>query len=338
MRQIARFLPDGFTIAILGAVTLSLVLPCRGESARWVANASQFAIALLFFLQGARLSRAAVLAGILHWRLHMLIFGTTFIAFPLFGMLLSPLSGTVLLPSLYAGLLFLCVLPSTVQASVVFTSIAGGNVAAALCSASLSTMLGMVLTPLLVGLLLQAHGGVSLNGMGSIALHILLPFLAGQAVQHWIAGWMKRHSAIVGLADRGSVLLMVYGAFSAATLSGMWSRIPPSSLVVLALVDGVLLAAILTFTAFASQRCGLPREDRIAIMFCGAQKSLVTGVPMANALFGSASLGMIVLPLMIYHQMQFMTCAALSRRFVAAQPVGLAEQTPVSAPSLAGRG
>lgn len=330
MRKLSRLLPDSFTLAILGAVVLSLVLPCRGESAGWVANGSEIAIALLFFLQGARLSRPAVLAGILHWRLHLIIFAATFVIFPLLGLALSPLSGTLLLPSLYTGLIFLCTLPSTVQASVVFTSIAGGNVAVALCSASLSSIIGMLLTPLLVGLLLQAHGTVSLNGLGSIMLHLLLPFLAGQMLQSRIETWMQRHKQAVGLVDRASILLMVYGAFSAATLSGAWSRIPPSSLLVLAVVDGALLAIMLAGTAFAARRFGLSRDDEIAIVFCGSKKSLVTGIPMANALFAGASLGLVVLPLMIFHQMQFMACATLARRYARADRPGT-QPVPVRA-------
>ena len=315
MNRIFRLVPDSFTLAIVAAVVLSLALPCSGESAHWVAIGSEIAIALLFFLQGARLSRQAVLAGILHWRLHLIIMAATFVVFPLLGLALSPLSGWLLAPSLYAGLVFLCTLPSTVQASVVFTSIAGGNVAAALCAASLSSMIGMVLTPLLVGLLLQAHGAGSLNGLGSIALHLLLPFLAGQLLQSRIDAWMKRHDRVVRLVDRGSVLLMVYGAFSAATLSGAWSRIPASSLLVLAIIDAALLATMLASTAFAARRFGLSREDEIAIVFCGSKKSLVTGIPMANALFAGASIGLVVLPLMIFHQLQLMACAALARRY-----------------------
>ncbi|HKD75625.1 MAG TPA: bile acid:sodium symporter, partial [Ktedonobacterales bacterium] len=277
MNRISRLVPDSFTLAIVAAVALSLVLPCSGESALWVAVGSEIAIALLFFLQGARLSRQAVVAGLLHWRLHLIIMAATFIVFLLLGLALNPLSGWLLTPSLYAGILFLCTLPSTVQASVVFTSIAGGNVAAALCAASLSSMIGMVLTPLLVSLLLRTHGGGSLHGLGSIALHLLLPFLAGQLLQSRISDWMKRHDHVVSLVDRGSVLLMVYGAFSAATLSGAWSRIPAFSLFVLAIINAALLATMLASTTFSARRFGLSREDEIAIVFCGSKKSLVTG-------------------------------------------------------------
>src|SRR6185436_10974376 len=175
--------------SILAVVTLGAVLPCSGEAARGVGIASKVAIGLLFFLQGARLSRAAVLAGILHWRLHLLIFTSTFIVFPLLGLALQPVSGTLIAPPLYVGLLFLCTLPSTVQASVIFTSVAGGNVAAALCSASLSSIIGMALTPLLIGLLLHAQGESSLSGVASIALQVLLPFVAGQGAQRWLEPW-----------------------------------------------------------------------------------------------------------------------------------------------------
>jgi solute carrier family 10 (sodium/bile acid cotransporter), member 7 len=328
MGPFLRFRLDGFTLAILGVAVLALVVPCRGEGARLVGIGSEVAIALLFFLQGARLSRPAVLAGILHWRLHLVVAAATFGLFPLLGLALAPLSGTLLPRELYLGVLFLCTLPSAVQASVVFTSIAGGNVAAALCSASLSSLLGMVLTPLLALALLGDGGGLSLNGVGIIATHLLLPFLAGQAVQPWIEGLMARRRFLVGLVDRASVLLMVYGALSAGTVSGVWSRLPAASLLVVALVAAGLVATVLAATTFAARRLGFSRADEIAIVFCGSKKSLVTGIPMATALFAGASLGVLVLPLMIFHQMQLMACATLARRYA----LGQAEREVPAAP------
>jgi solute carrier family 10 (sodium/bile acid cotransporter), member 7 len=315
MRKLFQSLPDGFTLSILAIVIIGAFFPCRGEFARWVGIASKIAISLLFFLQGARLSRTAVLAGILHWRLHLQIFSSTFIVFPLLGLALQPISGTVIAPPLYVGLLFLCTLPSTVQASVIFTSVAGGNVAAALCSASLSSIIGMALTPLLIGLLLHAHGESSLNGVVSIALQVLVPFVLGQIAQRQLEPWMKRNQKTVRRVDLGSVLLMVYGAISAATLSGMWRLLPVTSFLVLVAVDGVLLAVILSTNVFAARRLGFAREDEIAVAFCGTQKSLIMGIPMANALFAGTTLGFAVLPMIVYHQMQFMTCAALARRY-----------------------
>jgi len=317
MRNLTRFLPDTFTLSILGVVIFGAFFPCSGEVARWVGIASKIAIGLLFFLQGARLSRAAVLAGILHWRLHLMIFASTFVAFPLLGLALGPVSGPLIAGPLYVGVLFLCCLPSTVQASVIFTSIAGGNVAAALCSASLSSIIGVVLTPLLVGLLLHAHGESSVNGVFSIALQLLPPFVLGQVLQRWLEPWMKRNQKAVRRVDLGSVLLMVYGAISAATLSGMWRLLPVQSFLALVLVDGVLLGVMLSFNVFASRRLRFTHEDQIPIAFCGTQKSLIMGIPMANALFAGSTLGFVVLPMIVYHQMQFMACATLARRFAA---------------------
>jgi len=317
MRKVFRLLPDSFTAAIIAVAVLAVILPCSGDSARWIGIGSEVAIAVLFFLQGARLSRSAVLGAALHWRLHGVILAATFLVFPVLGLALSPLAGTMLAQPLYVGLLFLCALPSAVQASVVFTSIAGGNVAAALCSASLSSILGIVLTPLLVGVLLHVHGEGAVNGIGSIAARLLLPFLAGQILQATLDDWMRHHRKLVRTVDHVSVLLMVYAVISAATLSGMWSRLPAWDLLVLVLIDAGLLLTMLGITAFAARRLGLSREDEIAIVFCGSKKSLVTGIPMANALFPGPTLGLVVLPLMIFHQLQLMACATLAQRYAA---------------------
>jgi sodium/bile acid cotransporter 7 len=320
MRGLGRFLPDRFALSIVGVVMLGAFLPVQGNAAVWVGIASQVAMALLFFLQGVRLSRQAVLAGILHWRLHLTIFAATFVVFPLLGLALAPLSGPVLAPPIYLGLLFLCCLPSAVQSSVIFTSIAGGNVAAALCSASLSSILGMVLTPLLVGVLLHTQGEAPQGGVVKLIGLLLLPFVAGQALQHWLVPLIKQHQAWSRRLDLGSALLVVYAAISAATLSGMWSRLPLESFAVLVAVDAALMAVMLAANTVAARRLGFAREDRIAIVLCGSQKGLVTGIAMANALFAPATVGFVVLPLMIFHQMQFMVCAALAQRFAKATP------------------
>jgi solute carrier family 10 (sodium/bile acid cotransporter), member 7 len=331
MSIFSRFRPDEFTIAMLVTVVLAFLLPCRGTSAGLFEGLAGIAIALLFFLQGARLSRATIVAGALHWRLHLVVFAATFLLFPIVGLALRPLSGTLLTPPLYLGLLFLCTLPSTVQASVAFTSIAGGNVAAALCSASTSSLLGMFLTPLLAGLALKTSGGFSLNALRSVGLEMFVPFIAGHLLQPWIGSWVRQQRKALGAVDRGSVLLVVYTVFSGATLSGIWHQLAFGPLIVLFLVAGAMLGLMLAITAFAARRLGFSREDEIAIMFCGSKKSLVAGIPMANVLFAGQALGLIVLPLMIFHQIQLMACSALARHYASAsipafEPKGVGEQ------------
>ena len=331
MSIFSRFRPDEFTIAMLVTVVLAFLLPCRGTSAELFEGLAGIAIALLFFLQGARLSRATIVAGALHWRLHLVVFAATFLMFPIVGLALRPLSGTLLTPPLYLGLLFLCTLPSTVQASVAFTSIAGGNVAAALCSASTSSLIGMFLTPLLAGLALKTSGGFSLNALRSVGLEMFVPFIAGHLLQPWIGSWVRQQRKALGGVDRGSVLLVVYTVFSGATLSGIWHQLAFGPLIVLFLVAGAMLGLMLAITALAARRLGFSREDEIAIMFCGSKKSLVAGIPMANVLFAGQALGLIVLPLMIFHQIQLMACSALARHYASAsipafEPKGVGEQ------------
>jgi sodium/bile acid cotransporter 7 len=311
MSALSRFRPDEFTIAMLATVMLAFLLPCRGTSAGIFGDLAAVAIGLLFFFQGARLSRAAIIAGALNWRLHLVIFAASFVLFPVVGLALRPLSAILLTPPLYLGLLFLCTLPSTVQ-----DSIAGGNVAAALCSASASSIFGMFLTPLLAGLVLHAHGALSLDALRSIGLEMVLPFIAGQLLQPWIGSWVQaRRRALSVVVDRGSVLLVVYTVFSAATLSGIWHQLAFGPLMALFAAAGSLLALMLAITALAGRGLGFSRENQIVIIFCGSKKSLVAGIPMANLLFAGHALGLIVLPLMVFYQIQVMACAELARRY-----------------------
>ncbi|HEY9132447.1 MAG TPA: bile acid:sodium symporter family protein, partial [Dyella sp.] len=236
--------------------------------------------------------------------------------FPLFGLLLKPLLAPLVTPALYLGVLFLCTLPSTVQSSIAFTSMARGNIPAAICSASASSLLGIVLTPLLVGVVLQAHGGaMHWSAVGDIVLQLLVPFVAGQVAQRWIGRWVDRNRAMLGFVDQGSILLVVYTAFSAAVLQGLWKQTPLPVLGGLVVVNAILLAVALLTTRYGSRALGFGREDEITIVFCGSKKSLASGVPMAKVLFASQPLGAIVLPLMLFHQIQLMTCAVLARRY-----------------------
>jgi len=317
---LSTFRPDNFTLAIVGAVGLASLLPAGGVAADAVHVATVLAIALLFFLHGARLSREAVLSGALHWRLHLLVLCSTFVLFPLLGVAARYAFASVLPDSLLVGLLFLCLLPSTVQSSIAFTSIAHGNVAAAVCSASLSNLICIFLTPALVALLMNLKGGVSPGAVGAIILQLLLPFLAGHFLRPWVGAFVARHRAAVGFVDRGSILLVVYLAFSEAVANGIWNVVGLGDLVKLLVVCAVLLAIVLATTTVVARQLGFERADEIAIVFCGSKKSLASGVPMAGVLFPLAQVGMAVLPLMLFHQIQLLACAALARRYASSRP------------------
>jgi sodium/bile acid cotransporter 7 len=315
-----RRLPiDPFTAALLGTVLLASLLPCRGEAAVGFDRATDAAIMLLFFLHGAKLSRAAVVQGATHWRLHLTVLASTFVLFPLLGLVLKPMVHGLLTPSLMLGVLFVCTLPSTVQSSIAFTSMAGGNVPAAVVSASMSNLLGMVITPLLVSLLIAAHGdagGISLQGVWDIVQLLLLPFALGHALRPWIAHWVDRHRPLLRYTDQGTILLVVYTAFSAALVEGLWHSTPPLALLATLGVDALLLGLAMGVIWIASRWLGFSRADRITIFFCGSKKSLASGIPMAKILFVGqvGGLGALVLPLMIFHQLQLMVCAVIAQR------------------------
>lgn len=311
-----RWLPDPFILALLAAVAVASLLPCRGAVATGFGWLTAAAIALLFFMHGVRLSREAVTAGMRHWRLHLTILAVSFGLFPLVGLgLYAALPGLMPRP-LWLGVLFVCILPSTVQSSIAFTSIARGNVSAAVCAAAASNLIGMALTPLLAGLILQLHGGgPTLGQVGKILVQLLLPFAAGQLLRPRLGAWAERNRRLVAISDRGSILLVVYTSFSAAVVQGVWAQLPPARLLVLALVLAAILAVALLVTTFGARLMGFSKEDEIAIVFCGSKKSLASGVPMANVLFAGPAVGLTVLPLMIFHQIQLMVCAALARRY-----------------------
>ena len=313
----SRFLPDNFTLALLSTVLLATLLPASGRAAQFFDGLTTLAIALLFFLHGAKLSREAIVNGITHWRLHLLVFCATFVLFPLLGLALKPVLAPLVTPALYVGVLYLCVLPATVQSAIAFTSLARGNVPAAVCSASASTLLGVFVTPLLVNVIVLPHGGagVSLDSVGRILLQLMLPFVAGHLLRPWIGDFVRRNAAVLKFVDQGSILLVVYTAFSAAVIEGLWKQVPLEALGGLLVVCAVLLALALTLTTLAARKLGFDKADEITIVFCGSKKSLASGVPMAKVLFPASQVGAIVLPLMLFHQIQLMVCAVLAQRY-----------------------
>ena len=319
----SRFLPDNFTLALLTTVALASVQPAAGGVARFFEGLTVAAVGLLFFLHGAKLSRQAIVAGLSHWRLHLVVVASTFVLFPLLGWVLRPVLQPLVTPDLYLGVLFLCALPATVQSAIAFTAMARGNMPAAICSASASTLLGIVITPLLTGLLLSRTAAAqhdALESIGRIMLQLFVPFIAGHLLRPWIGGLTQRHAPVLKFVDQGAILLVVYTAFSAAVVEGLWRQMPLPALAGLLVVCAVILALALCFTTWLSRRLGFSKEDEVTIVFCGSKKSLASGVPMAKVLFAAHAVGAMVLPLMVFHQMQLMVCAVLAQRYARRLP------------------
>jgi sodium/bile acid cotransporter 7 len=316
LKKLSALPIDTFLLAMAATVALAALLPARGAVADVVSVAAKVVIALLFWLYGARLSPQQAWQGAKRWQLHLLVLATTFVVFPLLGLAAHGLVPWLLHRDLYNGLLFLCLVPSTVQSSVAFTSIARGNVSAALVSASVSNMLGVALTPLLVVLVMNTRGATRMDtgAVRDIVLQLLLPFLLGQLLRPWISDWLGRHAALTKAVDRGSILVVVYTAFSIGMVEHIWGSVNAGQLIAVVAVALVLLIVVLSLTWLTGRLVGLDRGDTIVLLFCGSKKSLASGLPMALVLFPAATVGVIMLPLMIFHQIQLVVCSVIATR------------------------
>ncbi|AWD70973.1 MULTISPECIES: bile acid:sodium symporter family protein [Acinetobacter] len=306
---------DRFTILLFIMVILASFVPVSGQAAEVFSSITTIAIAILFFLHGAKLSREAVVEGLMHWKLHTLVFAFTFALFPIIGLLAKPILVPLLGQELYWGFLFMCFLPSTVQSSIAFTSVAQGNVAGAVCSASFSNIVGMFITPVLVAFFIlgqSQHGFDPTSSIMQITLLLLVPFILGQILRPWVFPQMKKMPEIVKIFDQGSILMVVYGAFSSAVVAGLWHQVSLTTLLLLIIACSVLLTVVMLLALFVPRWIGFDKADQKTIFFCGSKKTLASGVPMAQILFIGQPIGMIVLPIMIFHQIQLMVCGIVA--------------------------
>lgn len=317
-----RFRPDPFILALVATAIIATAIPATGGPLESLGVASKISIGLLFFLYGARLSTKEAVAGLKHWRLHTSILSMTFVLFPLLGLAARFLVPEILTKPLYYGVLLLCLVPSTVQSSVAFTSIARGNVAGAVVSASLSNLLGVFITPLLVAALMRGTGDVHIDSVSivKIVVQLFLPFVAGQLIRPLVGRWVTKHNSRLRIFDRSSILLIVYVAFSKGVNAHVWATLDAPALIGLVAVCVVLLALVMASTVALGRLLHFDRGDRIALIFCGSKKSLASGLPMATVLFAGHGIALIILPLMLFHQIQLVVCAWLASRLARSAP------------------
>lgn len=305
---------DPFVVLLLLTLLAAALLPPNGPAQGVLSVAGALAIAVQFFISGLRLSTAEAVGGLRVWRLHLLIAGFSFVCFPLLGLGVAAASSWYLTPELVAGLLFLTMLPTAVQTAITFTTIARGNTAAAVCAASISNLLGIVVTPLLVALFLGSFSGMNAVSALRIMLQIVAPFILGQLLNRRLGRWAERRAAPLKVVDRGAILLVVYVAFGTAVANGMWDRLPRHQLAVAAGICALMLALMLAVTFFAARRLRFDRADAAAIMFGGSEKSLAAGLPISAILFPGPLAGVVILPVIMYHAMQLVLCAGIARR------------------------
>ncbi|MDE2148240.1 MAG: bile acid:sodium symporter [Gammaproteobacteria bacterium] len=304
---------------MLAAVVLAVLTPRWGASggSLHLARVTQLGVGAVFFLHGAGLSIERLRSGAGNWRLHLFVQSATFLVFPLVGLSIEYLGAGLLPKPLRDGLFYLCALNSTVASSIALTAVAGGDVAAAVFNATLSSLIGMLATPLWVDFGLHAAGrgfGFDRQLLG-IGRQLLLPFVGGLLTHRWLGATAARHRRAVGGFDRAVIILIVYGAFCDATQGGLWRTHALALLAQATAAISLLLALALGLTTWAARRVGFPLRVEVVAVFCGSKKSLAVGVPMARLLFAPAQLGMMLLPLMLYHQLQLLVCALLAQRY-----------------------
>ncbi|PSU48915.1 bile acid:sodium symporter [Photobacterium frigidiphilum] len=311
---------EWFLMGMLAAIALAAILPSLGQSGGLLHldTITGLGIALIFFLHGVGLSPKAIKQGISNWRLHIFVQSATFIVYPLLWLLLGPAFQAVMPSALAFGFCYLFVLPSTISSSVAMTSVAKGNVPAAIFNASLSSLLGVLITPFLIQLFMGMEG-VKLDILDtvlSISKLLLLPMVVGQLCRPIALKVLEKRKTIINKIDKWVILLIVYNAFSDSVADGIWHDFEWQTLGVALIAATLVLLLMVHSITWAARRAGFSREDEITAVFCGTKKTLAAGVPMAKVIFGAnPMLGMILLPIMFYHQIQILYCAILANRY-----------------------
>jgi len=314
-----RFIPDRFIIGMIIMIFLAWLVPGVGMGDRRpnLGMIIDVGIFMIFFLYGLKLNPEKVRQGMRNWRMHLVIQFVTFLLFPLLVLPFYPLVKDTPFEMLWLAVFFLAVLPSTVSSSVVMVSMAGGNIPGAIFNASLSGMIGILVTPLWMGLFLAGSGEpfdfprIFLQ----LVVQIILPVILGLMLNRYFFGWISRRMKQLSRFDQMIILLIVYESFSKSFMSGMFETVSPAVLAALLAIVLALFFVVFFLTGFLSDRLRFGREDRITCQFAGSKKSLMHGSVFAAVLFsGISGAGLFLLPIMIYHAFQLFYISLVARK------------------------
>ena len=311
---------DWFLTGMIAAIVLAWLFPNPGAKGGSLQPEIlvKGGVALIFFLHGVALSFDKLKAGTLRWPLHLLVQGATFGFFPLVGWVLLLVFGRALPRDLWVGFFFLCALPSTVSSSVAMTAAARGNVPVAVFNATLSSLIGIFLTPLWIGLVVGKSGGSLPLGkvVLDLVLWLLLPLVVGQLVRPVLGAWAQKNKSWINNVDKGTILLLVYTSFCDSVKEGVWTKNGASVLLPAFAGSALLFVIVFGTMRLVSRKMNIAPDDSAAVIFCGTKKTLAAGVPMAHLIFGAnPGLGLILLPILIYHPLQLAICGWLASRW-----------------------
>lgn len=320
MNVLAKLKKEWFLVGMVVAIALATVTSEFGRSGGVIHldQLTGIGIAIVFFLHGLGLSPQAIKAGLTNWRLHVYIQMATFVVYPILWVIFGEAFLAYMPSALAFGFCYLLVLPSTISSSVAMTSVGKGNVPGAIFNASLSSILGVFITPLLIQLFMGFEGVQLdlLDSVISISKLLLLPMIAGQIMRPYLVAWVDRHKAVVNKVDKYVILLIVYNAFCDSVVNGIWSEFSVGLLATSIIICTVILLVMVHLIQWGAHRTKFTLPDEVAAVFCGTKKTLAAGIPMAKVIFGAdPSLGMILLPIMLYHPIQIFYCAVLANRY-----------------------
>ena len=310
---------DKFVLSIIATILIAYFFPQWGtqESEIPIDTISSVGISLIFFFYGLKLSPTKLKAGLKNWKLHLLVQGSTFLMFPLLVLMFRPLIQNAEQETIWLAFFFLAALPSTVSSSVVMVSMAKGNIPAAIFNASISGIIGIVITPLWMGLFVDdAQSDFDFTAIYmKLIVQIILPVILGLLLQRFLGSFAQKHSSKLTLFDKSIILLIIYKSFSESFYNNIFSSV--SFLDLLAIFIGVLFLFSVAFylTKFMAEKLKINKEDQITAQFCGTKKSLVHGTVFSKILFGNmASVGIILLPLMLFHATQILIISIIASK------------------------
>ena len=318
--SIKRYLPDSFITGIILMIVVAYLIPGIGREGSVIELKVliRYGISLLFFFYGLRLSPEKLKNDLGNWRLHLLIQSITFIAFPLVVLAFYPLLKGTENEILWLAVFFLAALPSTVSSSVVMVSIAEGNISGAIFNASISGVIGILITPLWMGIFMEQQSEVFAFGevLGDLVVQILIPVCAGLLMHRFWGTWADRNKQYLSLFDKSVILSIVYRSFSDSFMNGIFLSIRVHELLLLGCCVIALFFFMFEGIKWLTRRMHFNREDRITILFAGSKKSLIHGSVMASVLFSGTTAGSLFLvPVMIYHAFQLFYISIIARRY-----------------------
>lgn len=311
---------DGFIVGLLCMIALAYWFP--GVDGHWgqlnIETITTVGVSLIFFFYGLKLSPKNMKKGLVNYKLHLLVQLSTFLLFPLLIICLRPLVHSEDTELLWLALFFMAALPSTVSSSVVMVSIAKGNIPGAIFNASISGLIGIVVTPIWMGIFMSSTDS-GFDFWGSVIgliIKILLPVMVGLSLNKYLGGTARKYSSFLTLFDKSIILLIVYNSFGKSFKANIFDNISLFHLSITAVIIVFTFVIIYSTVYFITLKLNFSREDRITALFCGSKKSLVHGSVMANVLFKNmASQGIFIIPIMVYHSLQLIAISFIAQRY-----------------------